>query len=79
RHPAPTLDKSPNPALDAFLEELLRSRDTIELLIGIYGVALPALRDSYSHHLHVTNPLVDQPTRRFMRFALLEVAEAIEW
>ena len=79
RHPAPTLDESPHDGLDAFLEELLRSRDTIELLTGVYAVALPALRDAYSHHLNETNPLVDQPTRRFMRFALLEVGEAIEW
>jgi len=79
RHPAPALEKSPNDALDAFLEELLRSRDTVELLVAIYQVALPALRDAYSHHLQATNPLVDQPTRRFMRFALIEVTEAIEW
>jgi hypothetical protein len=79
RHPAPSLDVSPDDGLDAFLEELLRSRDTIELLTGVYGVALPALRDAYSHHLKDTNPLVDQPTRRFMRFALLEVTEAIAW
>ncbi len=79
RHPAPPLDEPPDDALDAFLEELLRSRNTIELLTGIYAVALPALRDAYSHHVHKTNPLVDHPTRRFMRFALLEVTEAIEW
>jgi hypothetical protein len=79
RHPSPPLDESPHHALDAFLEELLHFRDTRELLTGIYAVALPALRDAYSHHLHATNPLVDQPTRRFMRFALLEVGEAIEW
>lgn len=79
RQPAPALDVSPDQPLDVFLEELLRSRDTVELLVGIYGVALPALRDAYSHHLNVTNPLVDQPTRRFMRFALLEVAEEIAW
>jgi hypothetical protein len=30
RHPAPMLDESPNGALDAFLQELLRSRDSIE-------------------------------------------------
>src|SRR6266704_6908347 len=40
--PAPTLDESPDAALDAFLEEVLRSRDVIELLTGIYAVALPA-------------------------------------
>ena len=79
RHPAPPLDESPHDGLEAFLEELLRSRDTIELVTGIYAVALPALRQAYSHHLHTTNPLVDQPTLRFMRFALLEVSEAIEW
>jgi hypothetical protein len=79
RHPTPPLDKSPNDALDAFLEEVLRSRGTVELLVALYQVALPALRDAYSHHLQATNPLVDQPTRRFMRFSLIEVTEAIDW
>ena len=79
RQPAPSLDESPDEALNAFLEELLRSDNTIELLTALYTIALPALRDAYSQHLRVTNPLVDQPTRRFMRFALLEVTEAIEW
>ena len=79
RHPAPALDTSPHDGLDAFLEELLRSRDTGELLTGIYAVALPALRDAYSHHVQTTNPLVDHPTRRFMRFAVVEVSDAIYW
>lgn len=79
RHPAPPLDASPDPALDAFLEEILRARDTTELLVGIYGVALPALRDAYFRHVQKSNPLVDHPTLRFMRFALAEVTEAIEW
>jgi hypothetical protein len=79
RQPAPSLEESPNAGLNAFLEEVLRSGDTVELLTGVYGVALPALREAYSHHLHTTNPLVDHPTRRFMRFALIEVTEAMEW
>ncbi len=79
RHPAPPLDVSPDAALDAFLAEVLRARDTAELLTGVYGVALPALRDAYTAHMHHTNPLVDHPTRRFMRFALLEITEAVEW
>jgi hypothetical protein len=79
RHPAPKLDEAPNADLDAFLEELLRPEDTVELLTGLYRVALPALRDAYYHHIHATNPLVDHPSRRFMRFALIEVTEAIEW
>jgi hypothetical protein len=79
RHPAPPLEKSPNPELDAFLDEVLRAENPVELVTGIYGVALPALRDAYYNHIHHTNPLVDHPTRRFMRFALFEVTEAIEW
>jgi hypothetical protein len=79
RHPAPPLDDPPNNELDAFLEELLHAENPAELLAGIYGVALPALRDAYYAHIQQTNPLVDHPTRRFMRFALLEVTEAIEW
>ncbi len=79
RHPAPPLDQPPDAALDAFLEELLHAENPEELIAGVYGVALPALRDAYYNHIHHTNPLVDQPTRRFMRFALLEITEAVEW
>jgi hypothetical protein len=79
RRPAPPLDAAPSKELDAFLEEVLHAENPEELVAGIYGVALPALRDAYYNHLQHTNPLVDHPTRRFMRFALLEVTEAIEW
>jgi hypothetical protein len=79
RHPAPPLDEPPDKDLAAFLEELLHAKSPEQFLAGIYGVALPALRDAYYAHIQHTNPLVDHPTRRFMRFALVEVAEAIEW
>jgi len=79
RQPAPALDEPPDPALHAFLEELLRAGSTEELLTGIYAVALPALKDAYYRHIQGTNPLVDHPTVRFMRFALAEVIEALEW
>ncbi len=79
RHPAPPLDEPPSRELEEFLQELLRARNPTELVAGIYCVALPALRDAYYNHIQHTNPLVDHPTRRFMRFAVLEVAEAIEW
>jgi hypothetical protein len=79
RHPAPPLDDPPNEELNAFLEELLRADNPAELVTGIYGVALPALRDAYYAHIQHTNSLVDHPTRRFLRFALLEVTETITW
>ena len=79
RNPSPRLDVSPDPALDAFLEELRRSADTAELLAGVYGVTLPALSRAYREHLAHTNPLVDQPTRRILRIALADIDDAIAW
>jgi len=79
RHPAPPLDKAPEAALDAFLEELLRSANTVELLTGIYGVALPAMRDACDSHIARTNPLIDQPTKRLMQIMVTDLDEAIEW
>jgi hypothetical protein len=79
RHPVPGLDTAPDEPLDRWLEELVRSRDEIELVAGVYGVALPALAAAYREHLAVGNLLVDHPTRRILRFALLELDEAVEW
>lgn len=79
RSPMPRLDTPPDDALDAFLEEALRAEDTVELLAGYYGVVRPALAAAYRRHMQETNPLVDHPTRRLMRFALLEHEEAITW
>jgi len=79
RSPLPHLDTAPEPALDAFLEELLHSRGTMELLVGVYELTLPALADAYRDHLARTNPLVDHPTRRVLQFALIEIEEAISW
>jgi hypothetical protein len=79
RHPTPPLDQPPSAELDAFLEEVLRAENSQELVAGIYCVAFPALREAYYNHIQRSNPLVDHPTRRFMRFAVLEIVEAIEW
>lgn len=79
RHPVPPLGSAPDKALDSFFDELLRSEDTIELLTGVYGVALPAVREAYATHIDRTNPLVDQPTRRMMRTAVVDLDEAIDW
>jgi hypothetical protein len=79
RHPAPPLDKAPDEKLDGFFEELIRSRGTVELIVGIYRVALPAMRDAYTSHIARTNPLVDHPTRRIMRTMIVDIDEATKW
>lgn len=79
RHPLPALDQAPDPALDRFCEELLRATDTVELLTGLYDVGVRALIDEYRDYLRRANLLVDQPSRRVIRLALLELEEACWW
>jgi hypothetical protein len=79
RHPPHKFHQAPDALSDAFYQEALRSETTIETLVAIYRVIRPALRDAYQFHFDNTNPLVDQPTRRFLRFSILEEEEMIEW
>jgi hypothetical protein len=84
RNPSPRLDSVPDndptaTALDAFLDQVDAATDTSELLTGVYDVLYPALAAAYREHIARTNALVDYPTRRVLRFALIDVEEAIEW
>jgi hypothetical protein len=79
RHPPHNFHTAPDPALDVWLEEALRSRGTIELLTALYRVVKPALLEAYRAHMEQTHPLVDQPTRRFLRFIIQEEEEMIAW
>ncbi len=79
RHPAPPLDRSPDPALGRALDEAIRSQGAGELLAGSYGVVRAELAQAYREHLQSGNPLVDQPTRRVLKAALADHQEALEW
>lgn len=81
RNPVPPLDHAPDgaEALDVFFDELLRPRDTVELMTGVYRVALPALAEAYEEHHAGANPLVDHPTRRLVELAMQDVEEALGW
>ena len=79
RHPVPPLDRAPDDALDALLEEALRSADAVELLAGSYGVVRAALAEAYREHLAASNPLVDHPTRRVILSALEDHETALAW
>lgn len=79
RSPPPRMDVAPDDLLEEFLQEILRSTDTVELVAGLHGVARKALLSAYRDHLVGSNPLVDHPTRRTLRFILLEEEQALEW
>jgi len=79
REPPLGLDQAPDAALDLFLDEILAAPDTATLLVGIYAHALPALSQAIHSYLADTHPLVDHPSIRVCRFALLEVEEMVEY
>lgn len=75
REPPLGLDVVPHAALDAFFDEILAAPDTGALVLGLYGVAVPALREAIQRHMAQTNRLVDHPSFRICRFALVELDE----
>jgi len=77
REPPLGLDVVPHAALNVFFDEILAAPDTGTLLAGIYEHALPALRNALQAHLDGTNRLVDHPSFRICRFALVEIDEMI--
>jgi hypothetical protein len=79
RHPPHNFHVPPDPAPEAWLQEALRSQGTVELLVAIYRVIKPALLEAYRAHFAQTNPLVDHPTRRILRFIIQEEEEMIAW
>src|SRR5436190_22384963 len=79
REPPLGLEAVPDPNLEIFFDEILASPTTQELLVGIYEKAVPALKSALEQHLRDTNLLVDQPSVRLCRFALLELEDLLEF
>jgi hypothetical protein len=79
REPPLGLDKVPHPALEILFDEILAAPTTASLLLGLYEVALPAVRASMQRHHDETHLLADQPTRRLLRFAMIEIDEMLEY
>ena len=79
REPPLGLDSIPDKNLEILFDELIASPSTIELLIGLYEVTFPFLKNSLLEHLEITNPLADHPSVRIIKFTLLELQEMIEF
>jgi hypothetical protein len=75
REPPLGLETVPHQALQIFFDEILAAPTTNALLLGLYEGAVPALQSALQHHLQDTNRLVDAPSVRVCRFALLELAD----
>ena len=77
REPPLGLEQVPHEGLEVFFDEILAAPTTALLLLGVYEVALPMLDQALERHLRDTNPLVDAPSIRIIRFARLELADMI--
>jgi hypothetical protein len=77
REPPLGLDELPHEGLAILCDEVLAAPSTAELLLGVYEKLLPALQAALRQHLADTNPLVDHPSVRVCRFALLEIEEMV--
>lgn len=75
REPPLGLDVVPHRGLEILFDEILGVPTTEALLLGLYGKAVPAVIAACERHLRDTNPLVDHPTVRLLRFALLELRD----
>jgi hypothetical protein len=79
REPPLGLEDVPHEALAVFFDEILAAPTTEALLLALYEKALPALDAALERHRQDTNPLVDAPTLRVLRFARVELADMIEF
>ena len=79
REPPLGLETVPHPALEQFFDEIRAAPTTEELLVGLYEFALPALEEALERHIAETNQLADAPSVRVLRFALLEIADMIDF
>ncbi len=79
RSPPHFLDRPDDAALEAFFEELIRSRSARELLTGVYRILKPGLLEAIGSFRARHNPLADQPTFRLLRFLELEEREQVDW
>src|SRR5437016_5400652 len=79
REPPLGLEAVPDTNLEIFFDEILSAPTTEELLLGLYDKAIPALKSALEQHLRDTNLLVDQPSVRLCRFALLELDDMLEF
>src|SRR5690349_12064184 len=79
REPPLGLEVVPDANLEILFDEILAAPETAALLLGLYEKALPALKSALERHQADANPLVDQPSLRLCRFALMELSDMLDF
>ncbi|MBN8246349.1 MAG: hypothetical protein J0L84_02775 [Verrucomicrobia bacterium] len=79
REPPLGLDQVPHPGLEIAFDEIRATDSTAALLLGIYEGVLPALHEALGRHATDTHVLADQPTRRVLRWTLLDLDDLLDY
>src|SRR2546426_6678480 len=79
REPPLGLESVPDANLEVFFDEILGAPTTEELVLGLYEKPLPALKAALERHMADTNLLIDHPSVRVCRFALLELEDMLKF
>lgn len=78
RHPMPRVDVPPDESVELELRAVERAPTTLQLLRALLDVRT-SLLNAYREHYQRSNPVVDHPTRRILRFIMLEEEETLAW
>ncbi|MBO7742755.1 hypothetical protein I8J29_01010 [Paenibacillus sp. MWE-103] len=73
------LSKEPDPVLSLLMDELVHAGSDLEWASAVYEVVKPALLAAYREHMAATQQIVDQPTIRVLRGAILDLEAQLEW
>jgi len=74
-----TLSKDPDPRLSLLFEELVHAQDDYEWAVAVYEVLKPAVLNAYKTHAAEAQQIVDQPTIRLLRAAILDLEDQLAW
>ena len=79
REPPLGLEDVPDANLAIFFDELQCAPATEALVQGLYGVAVPAMLAALDDYIATTNPIIDAPSVRVCRFAMLEFQDMLAY
>jgi hypothetical protein len=73
------LSKEPDPRLSLLMDELVHAENDLEWTAAVYEVIKPALLEAYRRHAEQTQKIIDQPSIRILRTAILDLEEQVAW
>ena len=79
REPPLGLDKTPHPALEQLMDEVIAAPTSLELIVGVYRVVIPTIVNACRILKQDAHPLADAPTVRVAKLIEFELVELIEF